>query len=97
MGIESAPTGKPKEPATFAELEAKENVSATELIDTLKDYAEGGWVIADRVVLSLIRRTKLTDNERETIKQLAQKGADLQAERRETKSAKEYQAVVDQM
>lgn len=94
---ESGNTGEQKKPATFAELEKKQRVSAAELINTLKDYAEGGWAISDRVVLSLIRRTKLTGGERAAIKNLLQKGVDLQFAHQDTRSATEYQNVLDQM
>jgi argonaute-like protein implicated in RNA metabolism and viral defense len=89
------PPKEQNEPATFDELEKKKDVSADELIATLKDYAEGGWAINDKVVLTLIRRTKLKEDEREIIKDLAKKGAELQDARSEVESRDEYVNIID--
>jgi hypothetical protein len=49
--------------ASFAELEASENVDPSDLIATLRNYAEGGAGISSWVVQSIIARTPLDQDQ----------------------------------
>lgn len=69
------PTEKSK-PASFAELAKQKDVTPAELIATLRDYAERGDSIDDRVVLGIIKRVKLTPEEKTELVNLARIGID---------------------
>ncbi len=75
---ETGPNPEQKKPASFAELEQKENVTAQELIETLRSYAEGGWAVSARVVNSIIDRVELSPQDRAELKRIAERGMDVQ-------------------
>jgi len=80
--IETGPNPEQKKPASFAELEQQKEVTSQELIETLRSYAEGGWGISARVVNSIIDRVKLSSQDREELKRIAERGVEVQGENR---------------
>jgi uncharacterized FlgJ-related protein len=79
---ETGPSPEQKKSASFAELEQKKEVTAEELIQTLQNYAEGGWAISARVVNSIIDRVELSPQDRAELRKIAGKGMDVQEENR---------------
>lgn len=49
--------------ASFAELQEKEDLTAQEVVDSLKDYGITGAAIAPDVVIELIDRTKPSEDQ----------------------------------
>ncbi len=84
-------------PKSFKELEESPSPTAAELIETMDDYANGGWAISARVVISLTNRIELSAEQRTTIRELAQAGFTNQDSRNETEAAREYRNVADRL
>ncbi|MES2985652.1 MAG: hypothetical protein V4686_00820 [Patescibacteria group bacterium] len=66
-------------PKTFAELEALQSITATELIETMRDYVETRSGISTVTVADLIRKTLLSDEERDLLKELCIQGCKQEA------------------
>ena len=67
------------QPASFAELEQREQVVGTEIIASLTDYAEQGAAINGDVVVSLIERAGPAEEELKAIREAAIRGIEVQA------------------
>ncbi len=80
-------------PTSFADLENKENVTAEELKETLRDYAYGAAINAG-VVNSIIDRTELSPEDLQELRQSAQRGAEIQRGHRFPSEEKEYKKVI---
>ena len=52
---------------SFSELDETSSVSSAELIETMRDYAEGGWAIYPPTVVNLITRCKPSERELEVL------------------------------
>lgn len=76
---------------TFAELEKEEKPSASSVLETLEDYASGGWAIVPRVVLGVIHNAGLNREELKKAREYLQIGYDIQNNRSEEKAAREYE------
>ena len=68
-------------PATFAELYEQEVVTAPELLETMDDYAHGGWAINGPTALKIALRTEMTSAEYEQLLAHAMAGVDAQEQR----------------
>ncbi len=90
---ETGPSPEQKKSASFAELEQKKDVTAKELIETLKDYAESGAGVLARVVNPIIDRVTLSPSERQKLHEIATRGMEKQNKLGQTKDAKEYSLV----
>ncbi|MFZ2150575.1 MAG: hypothetical protein WAZ12_03135 [Candidatus Absconditicoccaceae bacterium] len=78
---------------SFAELEQKSIVSFEELKATLKDYAEGGRAISSRVVISIIDRMKINENDKWDLIEIAKKGMKVHQKMEEPIEEEKYQKV----
>ena len=76
---------------TFAELEKQEKPSATNVLETLCNYTTGGWAINPEVVFQVIVRAGLSRKELVTARGYLQTGYDLQMQRSEEITAREYE------
>jgi hypothetical protein len=81
--------------ASFAYLEKQKVVTAEELKAVLQEYATSGACISSKTVIGIIRRTKLTDEDKAELIASAETGRDSQAERLFHQDAKKYQEVID--
>ncbi len=79
-------------PFSFAELEQRQIVTASELKDTLKDYAESGAAILGRVVIALVERTPLSATDRAELLAYARTGVTVQKRVCDTPSSKQRNA-----
>jgi uncharacterized FlgJ-related protein len=93
---------KIREKLTFAELEKSENVTAGELIETLKEYAQEGSRISSMVVISIIKKTELSEADYDELIKISQRGINVQGENRKSsqitlvdKMQNEYKKVID--
>ena len=68
-------------PATFAELDVQETVTAPELLETLEDYATGGWAINGPVTLRIAQRTAMTQDQFQALYTHALAGVEAQEQR----------------
>jgi hypothetical protein len=80
---------------SFAELDGSETVRADELKETLDDYARLGGSIDPRTVISIIRRTKLTADDRAALLSSARAGMEARKKSGDRNSAREYETVME--
>jgi hypothetical protein len=80
---------------SFDELEKKDQVSADELKQFLREYAEGGWAINARGVKSLIDRVTLTQEDLMEMTEIANRGIEVQERKQLEKEKGEYQQVIN--
>ncbi len=93
-----------EKPLSFADLTNKESVSVSELKATLRDYAESGSAILGDVVIALINRVKLTQDDRKELQDYVFKGIENQekhpfrsSDRTVAKEIKEYRQVLHRL
>lgn len=86
---------QPTKVKTFAELQQEEVVASEELVATLKDYAESGASIVDRVVIEIINKTELTKPILENCLALAQRGVEVHQNMGEPVEVAKYRKVAD--
>jgi hypothetical protein len=82
--------------STFRELyEKKDSVIYTDLEETLEDYARGGWAIVPWVVNDILMTMGLTSDEAKKLRGLCLQGKQIQARRKQQKTAQEYEEVAE--
>ncbi len=67
---------------SFLELSRRKSPKPEMLIATLRDYAEGGWSIDARTVITIIDKTPLTPAERRELISISQTGIEVQGKNR---------------
>ncbi len=75
--------------ASFAELQERPQITATEFLDTLEDYVKVGAGISPGVVLEQIRRCRFTRQQIRDIRALLRL-AEKDNRRRQPQTAREY-------
>ena len=90
---ETTMTKTAKQVATLAELAELNNPPAESVLETLEDYATGGWEVRVPVVLSIINQAGFTRDELVQARQYAIKGRDVQRDRLNTEAEEEYSRV----
>ena len=86
---------------TFAELEQATEVAGTELLESFRDYAEGGWAVLGRVVNGIVdRASALTKEDLQECLRLADVGAETQLrvcdkQKTKEKESDEYRQVAN--
>ncbi len=80
----------------FIELDKAEQVTPAELIETLADYAGGGWAISFRVARGILERMpKLAIDEASSLIKAAEVGQNKQEERHQHRAAYEYKQLAN--
>ena len=90
---ETTMTKTAKQVATLAELAELNNPPAESVLETLEDYATGGWEVRVPVVLSIINQAGLTRDELIQARQYALTGQDRQHKMLQPEAEEEYSRV----
>lgn len=85
---------QPEKPLTFAELEAKADATAAEVIASLRDDAESGAAVSSNVVISVIERATPAYEDLEELQTAAVSGIVAQERIRNRTEQAEYARVV---
>ena len=82
---------------SFKELDEAKGVSAVDLKRVLQSYAKTGAAIKGKVVVAIINRTNLTDEDKQKLLKSARLGVQVHEKMYEPREVREYQMVVDRL
>lgn len=80
---------------SFAELQQQTTINPSDLRAAFHQYAFDGWAISSRVVIDIIKRTNLSQEDLRDLLDSAHEGVLVQTRQRDTKDSFQYQDVVD--